>query len=70
MAEVNACRAQMVSGVLMCITHGKPLVERSELEATGIRVEQPELDGLFCPQSGRMFSRTTADEFMDEIENG
>jgi hypothetical protein len=68
MADSGDCRAQVVNGVMKCITHGVNLEERQALESRGISVEQPQVGGLFCPISLRQFS--SADPLWDKLEQG
>ena len=70
MSVSTDCQAHTIRGVMMCVTHNVPLVERKVLESQGIVLEQTALDGLFCPVSHSMFRKQTADHLLDQNDNG
>ena len=66
MADGSDCRIEKVNGVQRCATHDVDLVERHALESKGVDINQPQVPGLVCPVSLRLFS--SADPLWDELE--
>jgi hypothetical protein len=64
----HPCDAQMVDGVLVCAVHEVPLVERLDLQSKDVIVDEPMLNGLFCPISHKQFSGHVASDLFDALE--
>jgi hypothetical protein len=66
MAAGSDCKIETVNGAKKCITHDVNLEERGALESKGVVIQQPQVPGLVCPVSLKLFS--SADPIWDDLE--